>query len=91
MKQFSSGKWFHDRRSSFVSSFFIDSQKCRFKKVTSNAAENINSAHVDNRSKPILDMVFSIQTWIVALFNKNDEQGLLWEREGCLLTKMQNT
>lgn len=49
--------WFHSRKELFASYLFLEAGKCRFPKVTNNAAEQMNNVFNEARALPILDFV----------------------------------
>ena len=62
--------WWSSKYNRFASYYFIDNGVKRYGKVTSNAAEQLNSVHVDNRTLPILLLLESINIWSVKMFLK---------------------
>lgn len=80
----------------FASYHFTENGVKKYGKVTSNAAEQLNSVHIDNRGLPILLLLESINNWSVKMFFErkisvrnvtDDDQSLTnfaSEREVCL-------
>ena len=60
--------WWDERYHQFASYHFIDNEVKRYGKVTSNAAEQLNSVHVDNRGLPILLLIEAINNWNMKMF-----------------------
>ena len=56
--------WFDERKDQFASYCFLEKGFVRHRKVTSNGAENTNSAILPIRSLPITAMVVSLMTYI---------------------------
>ena len=60
--------WWSSKYNQFASYHFIENGVKRYGKVTSNAAEQLNSVHTDNRTLPILLLLESINIWSVKMF-----------------------
>jgi hypothetical protein len=64
-------QWVDSWHHQFVLYHFLQQGKRRFGKVTNNAAENMNSAFLNLRAQPVLDLTCNIIDWIL---NKKHER-----------------
>jgi hypothetical protein len=78
--------WLDERCRQFVSFHFLQEGKNRHGKVTSNAAENINSALLPMRSEGILFLTSKIVNWMLTKAHKREIMAGKWVLEHQLLT-----
>ena len=70
--------YLHDKRSQFVSAFFLEEGISRCGKVTSNGVKNVNGALTGSRTLPILDMIEDMVKYQVDKYSERKEQAKKW-------------
>jgi hypothetical protein len=78
--------WFDSRKDLFASYLFIEKSKSRFRIITSNAAEQMNSALIEARAEPIFDAICHLGDWQKRKTYERHEQAKKWIAEGKQLT-----
>jgi zinc finger SWIM domain-containing protein 3 len=79
--------WFDTQKDQFASYRFLDRSKQGFAIITNNAAEQLNSVIVEQRSDPILDMLIGIRDWMTDAAVKRKETALKWRQDSQVLTE----
>lgn len=78
--------WFDSNKDLFASYRFIERSKPRFRIITSNAAEQMNSALIEERAEPIFDSICHIGDWQKKKTFERHEKAKKWIAEGKQLT-----
>jgi hypothetical protein len=79
--------WFHDRKEQFATYCFLDHDVPRFGKVTSNGAENTNSAILTIRSLPITAMLVELTHHVIRHAHQQRTKAQQWHDDGKELTE----
>jgi hypothetical protein len=78
--------WFDSRKDQFTSYLFITRFKPRFRTITNNAAEQMNSVLIEERAEPIFYSICHIGDWQKKKTYERYEQAKKWIADGKQLT-----